>query len=141
MRIVHLTASTCFGGPERQMLGLARHLPDEDESVFLSFAENGRCKPFLSAARRAGFEAIGLVHDTPHFWAARREIAAQLERLQADVLCCHGYKANLLGRPAARKHGIPVLAISRGWTGENLKVRLYETLDRLHLRCMDRVVC
>lgn len=29
MRVVHLMASPFLGGPERQALGLARHLPSE----------------------------------------------------------------------------------------------------------------
>jgi glycosyltransferase involved in cell wall biosynthesis len=141
MVVVHLTASTFFGGPERQMLGLARGLGPAYRSVFLSFGEGGRCGTFLEEARRQGFEASALEHDTPHFRAAIRELAGWLERLRADVLCCHGYKADLLGRPAARLQKIPVVAVSRGWTGENFKVRLYEALDRLSLRWMDRVVC
>jgi glycosyltransferase involved in cell wall biosynthesis len=141
MLIVHLTASTFHGGPERQMLGLAGSLPEEDRSVFLSFAEGGRCRPFLSVARREGFEAYGLENDTPRFRAAVREIAGHLERLRADVLCCHGYKADLLGRRAARRQNVPVVAVSRGWTGECFKVRVYEALDRCCLRWMDRVVC
>jgi glycosyltransferase involved in cell wall biosynthesis len=141
MLIVHLTASTFHGGPERQMLGLAHSLPEEDHSVFLSFAEGGRCRPFVSVARREGFEAYGLENDTPRFRAAVREIAGHLDRLQADVLCCHGYKADLLGRRAARRQKVPVVAVSRGWTGECFKVRMYERLDRFCLRWMDRVVC
>src|SRR5262249_35089656 len=54
---------------------------------------------------------------------------------------CHGYKANLLGRPAARAAGVPAVAVSRGWTGESLRVRLYEWLDRRHPRWVGRVVC
>jgi glycosyltransferase involved in cell wall biosynthesis len=57
------------------------------------------------------------------------------------VLLCQGWKANLLGRPAARRLGIPVVAVSRGWTGASAKVRLSEALDRRHLRFMDCVVC
>src|SRR5204862_1745956 len=68
-------------------------------------------------------------------------IADHLDRVRADILFCHGYKADLLGRVAARRPKIPVVAVSRGWTGESLKVRLYERLDRFHLRWMDRVVC
>ena len=41
MHIVHLTASTFHGGPERQMLGLARGIRDFADSTFLSFSENG----------------------------------------------------------------------------------------------------
>jgi glycosyltransferase involved in cell wall biosynthesis len=141
MNIVHLTASTFFGGPERQMLGLASALPETYRTAFLSFAEGKRSRPFLAAARRRGFEAAALAYDTPHLRKAVAELAAHLEGWRADVLCCHGYKANLLGRLAARRRSVPVVAVSRGWTGESLKVRLYEAIDRLHLRWMDRVVC
>ena len=51
MHIVHLTASAFFGGPERQMLGLATALPASYSSTFLSFSEGGRCQPFLAAAQ------------------------------------------------------------------------------------------
>jgi glycosyltransferase involved in cell wall biosynthesis len=138
--VVHLLASTFLGGPERQMLGLAEDLAGDHRSVFLSFREGGRCKPFLGEARRRGFEAIGLVSDTPHFRSAIREIALYLDQQAADILVCHGYKANLLGRFAARRCRIPVLAVSRGWTNESLRVRLYEAVDRFCLRWLDRVV-
>jgi glycosyltransferase involved in cell wall biosynthesis len=139
MNLVHLTASTFYGGPERQMLGLARALPD-DRTTFLSFREGDRCREFLAACKREGFPAHALNRDTPYFRGCIREIADYLNRLQADVLLCHGYKANILGRMAARRVGIPVLAVSRGWTGESFKVRIYESLDRFMLRWMDRVV-
>jgi glycosyltransferase involved in cell wall biosynthesis len=141
MNVVHLTASTFHGGPERQMLGLARSLAAGVQTVFLSFAEGGRCRQFLSTARHHGFEAVGLTHDTPYLWAAMREVAGHLDRVGADVLCCHGYKANLVGRLAARRRKIPAVAVARGWTAENFKVRLYERLDRFHLRWMDHIVC
>ena len=141
MNIVHLTASTLFGGPERQMLGLAGALAGECRSVFLSFAEGGRCRAFLDEARERDFEASALEHDTPHLRAATRELAARLRRVRADVLLCNGYKAGLVGRVAARREGVPVVAVSRGWTAESWKVRLYEALDRINLRWMDRVVC
>jgi glycosyltransferase involved in cell wall biosynthesis len=139
--VVHLTASRFLGGPERQMLGLARALGPEYRTVFVSFSEGGRCTAFLGEARRHGFEALALRHDTPRLWGAFRELLGLLPELGACVLCCHGYKAGLLGRWAARRCNVPVVAVSRGWTGEDLKVRLYEAVDRLGLRRMDRVVC
>ena len=141
MRVVHLTASAFFGGPERQMLGLASALPADYTSTFLSFPEGGRCRPFLAVARAAGFDAAELTHDTPNLRAAVRELTAFVRGNFADILVTHGYKSNLLGRPAARLAGIPIASVSRGWTGENLKVWCYEAVDRVHLRFMDRVVC
>jgi glycosyltransferase involved in cell wall biosynthesis len=141
MHLVHLTASTFFGGPERQMLGLATHLSREYRTTFLSFSEQGKCRPFLAEARHAGFEANELEHDTPDFRATVRALANSLRNANADVLLSHGYKANMLGRIAARRVGIPIIGVSRGWTGETLKVRCYDALDRMHLRWLDRVVC
>ncbi len=139
MNIVHLTASTFYGGPERQMLGLARAMTD-DRTHFLTFREGDRCREFLAVCKREGFAAQALNRDTPRFRACISEIADYLPRLQADILLCHGYKADILGRLAARRVGIPVVAVSRGWTGENFKVRIYEAVDRYLLRRMDRVV-
>ncbi len=141
MHLVHLTSSTFFGGPERQMLGLGQALPAHYRSTYLSFSEGGRCGAFLDRLREAGFAAQALDHDTPNLRAAIRELTELLRDRDADILLTHGYKANMLGRIAARRCGVPVVAVSRGWTGENLKVRCYEALDRVHLRCMDAVVC
>src|SRR5581483_2758314 len=141
MNVVHLTASTFFGGPERQMLGLAAALPESVRTTFVSFAEGGRCAAFLDRARGQGFEAVALRHDTPRLVAAVRELGGLLRGTGCDVLLCHGYKADLLGRLAAEEVGVPAVAVSHGWTGENRKVRLYEWLDRRHLRRMDHVVC
>ncbi|MCX7424299.1 MAG: glycosyltransferase family 4 protein [Planctomycetia bacterium] len=140
-RVAHVCASRFFGGPERQMLGLAAALAPECGTTFVSFAENGLCRDFLDRAGREGFEAIALRHDTPRLAAARRELTDLLRTVRPDVLCCHGYKANLLGLRAARRLGTPVVSVSRGWTGESFRVRLYERLDRRVLRRMDRVVC
>lgn len=142
MIIVNLVASPFFGGPERQMLGLARSLPPTCcKPVFLSFSERGLCQPFLDALRVDGFEALTLKENAPRYVASVREIVGFLRNLHADILLCHGYKPDLLGLVAARQAGIPVVAVSRGWTGETLKVQVNETLDRLSLYFMDAIVC
>ncbi|HUR54738.1 MAG TPA: glycosyltransferase [Gemmataceae bacterium] len=141
MNLVHITSSTFFGGPERQMLGLAEALPESARTTFVSFAEGGRCAAFLDEVRARGFDTVALKSDFPELVATARELTGRLRELATDVLLCHGYKANILGRIAARRVGIPAVAVSRGWTGENRKVKAYEWLDRRHLRFMDRVVC
>src|SRR5438132_2536255 len=139
--IAQLAASLFVGGPERQMLGLAHALANDYSTVFVSFSEKGRCRPFIEEARRQGFRAQALRYDTPRLLAARRELKYLLKDLQPDFICCHGYKTDLLGLWVGRKLGIPVIAVSHGWTAQDFKVRLYEKLDRLCLRRMDRVVC
>jgi glycosyltransferase involved in cell wall biosynthesis len=141
VRLVHLTASTFFGGPERQMLGLARALPEHVRTTFICFPEGGRHASFLNAVRSHGFPAFALTTDFPRIVTAVRELVSLLHVTACDVLLCHGYKAHILGRLAARWIGIPAIAVSRGWTGETRRVKVYEWLDRRHLRFMDHVVC
>ena len=141
MNLVHLTASTFFGGPERQMLGLALAMPDAVRTTFATFPEGGRGGAFLDEVRQHGFATAPLKNDFPKVFATAREVEELLRATACDVLVCHGYKAHMLGRFAARRAGVPAVAVSRGWTGETRKVKLYEWLDRRHMGLMDHVVC
>src|ERR1700722_2760008 len=140
MKIVQLLASPFLGGPERQVLGVARGMAPENRTSFISFYEGGRCRPFLAEAVRLGFDAISLRQNYPNLWRASDEIASLLRSLRADVLCCNGYKADVIGWLAARRAGIPVVSIAHGWTGATLRVRFNEMIDRLVMRCMERIV-
>jgi glycosyltransferase involved in cell wall biosynthesis len=139
--IAHLVASPFFGGPERQLLGLARSLSDQHRTEFISFHERGLAAPFEHAARGAGFSVTSLVYNAPRYMQCIREIASALRQVEADVVCCHGYKADIIGLAAARHACVPAIGVSRGWTGATLKVCLNEWLDRACLHGMHRVVC
>src|SRR5580765_5275819 len=141
MHIVQLMASPFIGGPERQMLGLAEALPREYRTTFLSFSERGLCRPFLDEARRCGFDALELKFNFPDVRRAASEVAGHLRRLRADIVCCSGYKPDIIGLLAGRQTGVPVVSVSHGWTAATMKVRFNETIDRLALRWMDAVVC
>jgi glycosyltransferase involved in cell wall biosynthesis len=84
---------------------------------------------------------VELANNASQPFRAVNEVAAQLRQGKADILCCHGYKPDILGLLAGRWAKVPVIAVARGWTSATRKVRLNEALDRLALRWMDRVVC
>jgi len=133
--------SPFYGGPERLILGLTESLPPSIRSTFVLFADRGKSGAFHRVLVEREQEAITLAHDTPDLPGMVRELAGRLREWDVDVLCCHGYKADVVGLLAARRAALPVIAMSHGWTAETWKVRLYEALDRACLRRMDRVVC
>lgn len=141
MHVVQLMASPFVGGPERQVLGLARALPAEWRTTFASFAERGLARPLLEQARADGFEAVELKSNFPRVGRAVAEVAELLRARRADVVCTSGYKPDLIGWRAARRVGVPVVAIAHGWTGATWKVRLYEAADAVVMRFVDAVVC
>lgn len=140
MNIVQLAASPFFGGPERQMLGLAQALPSGCATTFLSFYERGHAVPFLQRCTAAGFEAVQLRQNAPWLFAAAREVADHCRRVRADVLCSSGYKPDLIAWMAASRAKIPCVAIAHGWTAATWKVRINEAIDRWVMRRVDAVV-
>lgn len=141
MNVVHLTDSPFYGGPERQMLGLSLALPEWVQTTILCFRDHASGLPFLKQLDAVGIAGRMIGHANPHFLNMIADVAAELRRERADLLVCHGYKAGVIGWFAARRAGIPVIAVSRGWTAHTLKVRAYEALDRRMLQRMDAVVC
>jgi Glycosyltransferase Family 4 len=130
MVILYLATSPFFGGPERLVLGLAQSLPESCRSAFALFPDRGKSRAFRQRLIDHGLEGITLAHDTPHLPAMVRELTSRLREWDADVVCCHGYKADIVGMFAARRAGVPAIAMSHGWTAETWKVRIYEILDR-----------
>ncbi|HWE43866.1 MAG TPA: glycosyltransferase [Gemmatimonadaceae bacterium] len=141
MNVLHLTDSPFFGGPERQILGLARALPSTISTTVLCFREHASCVPFLAQLKAAGVASGMLESATPAYPRMLSELRRRIRDSECDLLVCHGYKADILGLIAARTTGTPVVSVSRGWTGHTRKVRLNEALDRRFLRFMDAVVC
>lgn len=138
--VLHLTASPFLGGPERQIIGLGRALSDRCETACASFSEGGTARPFLDAVSESGLESIELDSNYPHFWAVQSELTRIIRNRGVQILFTHGYKSNILGIIAARRLRVPVVAVSRGWTGHTWKVRLNERLDRLLVHYADLVV-
>lgn len=139
--VAHLIATNFFGGPEKQIVAHAQLL---DKSrfrfVLISFVENGQQNELLHHAREAGIEVVEL--HTGHAFDLRvvMKLKQVLWERNIHLLCSHGYKANVIGRLATGIVGIPHVAVSRGWTAENRKIRLYERMDKFFLRFADRIV-
>lgn len=141
LTIMHLRASNFVGGPEKQIL---EHFARIDQSRFApllgTYVEQGALDPLGDEAVRRGFNCVRLPSASPLNPSAVLHLAGVLKAKKVAMLCTHGYKPNVLGFCAARMCGIPTIAISRGWTWESTKIRLYEALDRRFLRMVDHVV-
>jgi glycosyltransferase involved in cell wall biosynthesis len=139
--IMHLRASNFVGGPEKQIL---EHFLRLDSSRFKpvlgTFVEDGQTDHLGEAALAQGFRCIRLQAVSPLNPASVYQLSKILKQEKISILCTHGYKPNILGCLAARLTRIQTIAISRGWTYESPKIRLYEEIDRLFLRLTDHIV-
>jgi glycosyltransferase involved in cell wall biosynthesis len=140
LRVLHLRNSDLLGGPERLLLDQAKRASPGLETTLASFARPGEPHPFLEAAEAEGLRTRRIPQRgsyDPRVFARTRALLASL---RPDVVVGHDYKANLALRRAARGLAIPRAAVVHGYTAENLKVRVFEALDRRTLRSADAVV-
>jgi glycosyltransferase involved in cell wall biosynthesis len=72
--------------------------------------------------------------------AAIGRVREYLQSEKTQILCTHDYRTHLIGYLASR--GLPVkwIAFSRGWTQDNVKVRLYHWIEKILIRFADKVV-
>lgn len=120
MRIVHLIARLNNGGPARVIQQLCQeHRRAGHASVVLCGDCSDDEDDISGQLRAAGVRILRLAHMgrsvAPwHDCLALREITRQLRRLRPDLLHTHTAKAGLLGRWAARWHGVPCVHTYHG---------------------------
>ena len=141
-RVAHLIASNFVGGPEKQILRHARDASAQNVEVWIcSFRDAVESPEILRWACREGIPTFELLSSGRFDLSVVPKLLAFLRNEKIDVLCSHGYKANIIGVLAHWIAQLPNVAFVRGWTGETARVRLYESLDRLFLPFADRIVC
>ena len=89
--------------------------------------------------RSIGFSVIPLPGASSFSPFAVTRLIKILRKNSVHLLCTHGYKPNVVGHSLSGT-GTKVIAFSRGWTYENRKVRLYESLDRFFIRFAHHLV-
>lgn len=137
--ILHLRASNFIGGPERQILRYA----EAERNGLYDIVVGVLCGKdegieFANAIEQSGLSLLRLPAATA---SGFRSLSSFLRCRNVALICCHGYKADILGVLAGRRQGIPTAAFLRGWTGEDWKVRKYEAFDRRIITRADRIVC
>jgi glycosyltransferase involved in cell wall biosynthesis len=137
MRVLTVLPCRFWGGPERQTVQLALWLRENHgvETVLAVMPhdpKNADENPLVVRAREEGLEATPFVMKRRYsLREGSRLLRGLVARYQPDVVCATGYKADVL---ALWLGDVPTLAMVRGWTGESVKVRFFDWLDRKTLR-------
>ncbi|HXF96799.1 MAG TPA: glycosyltransferase family 4 protein [Gemmatimonadales bacterium] len=95
---------------------------------------------FLAPLRNGGIEVYTIEVPRRGYLRERAAIEQLCRRLRPDVVHTHGYRADVVDGPAARRLGIPVITTAHGFTGGGPKNRVYQWLQRRAWRRFDAVV-
>ena len=147
IRLVAVIEAVTVTGPAKNLIEFARRaqtpsagLPAVALSIVTFQRGNGSSNAFVSAARQAGGE-IDVLHERfrfdPRVIGQLREI---VERRSPDILQTHNVKSHFLVRFSGIGRRCPWIAFHHGYTSTDLKMLLYNQLDRCSLPSARREV-
>jgi glycosyltransferase involved in cell wall biosynthesis len=136
-------------GPAKNLLrfcALARASGDPELAAEVSVVTfkrggaGGASTPFLEAARAAGIPAEVIAEQRRFDAGVTRGLAEILDRIEPDIVQTHSVKSHFLMRWTGLGRRRRWVAFHHGYTFDDLKMRLYNQLDRWSLRAAGRVV-
>lgn len=141
LNILHLRASNFYGGPERQLHFHAIQARTYNYGITIgSFLEAGKTPELLEIAARDSIDTFCLDVKSGYDLRAVNRLRRYLRSRDTDALCTHDYRSQVVGFFARRGTRAKWISFSRGFTAENLKVRLYQWIERLVVRFADHIV-
>ncbi|WP_306549719.1 glycosyltransferase family 4 protein [Desulfobulbus sp.] len=137
--IFHVRASNFFGGPERQIIGHIQASKEFDHLV-VTFQEGGTDNEFQKVCIGQGVAVATIKTTHSYQWSSVQQLRACILEKRPAIICCHGYKPLALSLLAKRSEPMPIIAFSRGHTSENLKIRVFEYIERKLYNCADTII-
>ena len=123
------------------MLNHACCLKGSDYRVVLgSFSEGGKPPEFITQAAAMGLETSVIPVSNAYDPRAAAKLKRLLDDNDASLLCTHDYRSHLIGHAVRLRSNRPHLCFARGYTQDDLKVRLYQMMDHRLMHRADHVV-
>lgn len=102
-------------------------------------AERPQVEPFLSGISDS-VDALFIETPDRGYLRERRRVAQLCRKWRPDVLHTHGFRPDVVDAGVARALEIPTVSTVHGFTGDDLKTRAYEWIQRHLFRRFDAVV-
>lgn len=140
-----------FGGAERVNLNFLKNVdrdkydihlilltrPWEDENIFIKFL-GGKTYPIYKVP--VAIRPITEGRDYFRVLRSHRKIYSILKKNSFDIVHTHGYFADIVGIPAAKMLGIPVISTCHGYISKSKSVVIYNIIDRIALKFSNRII-
>jgi glycosyltransferase involved in cell wall biosynthesis len=140
--IIHLAVPARVGGLERvvEMLAIGQARAGHRVSMVAVVYAGNPLPSVIARLTDAGIEVELVETSGRSYRAERASVRKALAARPHGVLHSHGYRADVLHLPAGRALGFATVTTLHGFTGGDIKNRVYEALQRRAVRRADRVV-
>lgn len=142
IHIMHLIGSTGLYGAERWILALMRAMDTQRfRSTLVNLVDSSlERSAVVQAADDRGLEAFDFLAKGRFNPFSSLRLSRWAREQRVDIIHGHGFKSDLVGLLNAKFSGCRVMTTPHGWSLEaDLKLQMYEALDRFSFRFMDMV--
>lgn len=141
-RVLDLRDSPWVDGPGRTILDTASMADPQRYRIVVGAFSGDRHgeHAYLSEALRRNLETYPITERRALDPDVLRQIMSWCRSNAIDIIHTHDFRSDLYGLVAARRLGIPAVSTCHGWIANNLKGRVYTTVDKFLLRFFDRVI-
>ncbi len=149
IKLVALIEAATVTGPAKNLIEFCRRARDESnepelpriEACLVTFHRAGSPEGSLVTAARAAGIPVEVIHERFLFdWRVIADLKRIAERYGTDLLQTHSVKSHFLARASGLYRRYPWVAFHHGYTTTDLKMRLYNQLNRWSLPAARRVV-
>ena len=143
IKVLQLGSSSGLYGAEHWILALIKYLdPNVIESYVGSILDTpSSTAPICDEAQKRGYPAYKIDSYGKLNLAAVGKLRRFIKDYKIDIIHTHGYKTDLIGLLATMGTPCKIVSTPHGWTQQpDLKLFLYEALDRLIFPFLDAVV-
>ncbi len=142
LRVVAVVEAYTVTGPAKNLLRFGVGASEWIDLQIVTYLRGAAAEKnaFQRAVEEAGLICHVVQEAGPMDRTVPGALRTLLDKLQPDVVQTHSVKSHFLYRLAVGPHQYPWVAFHHGYTAENLKVKLYNQLDRWSLSAATRVV-
>lgn len=136
MKVMILMGGGDVGGAKTHIMSLTKEVAKDHEIKLISFRDG----PFPQETKKEGIDVE--VISTSNVFKARKRLVEIADKMQAQIVHCHGAKANLMGVLLKAKRDLPVMTTVHSdyrldYLGSPLKQFSFGSINTIALRFID----
>lgn len=134
-RALFIIDATHMSGPAKGLLQFLRFAScDRVEPLVVAFRYSGRSTEFVDAVTAAGYPLVAIEQAGRWDFRFLRTLEREVRRRRVDFVQSHSLKPHVVGHWLARRLGVPWIAFAHGWTWTDLRMRVYNRIERVLIR-------
>ena len=142
IRVLDLRDSPWVDGPGRTILQTAS-MVDPERCTIVIGAFNGDShgdNAYLQEAKSRKLDVCPITEQSAFDRKVIDQINEAIRRLSIDVIHTHDFRSDIFGLWCARRNKLPVISTCHGWIANNIKGKIYTSVDRYALRYFDKII-